>query len=512
MKIKTFLFIVISCLVIASFLAVGEGMARVNTPPGIGVGLTIDGSATRIPGKLAFYETDPIPIVLTLENVCGDLTTAQVFSGKPCHLYLKFTGPAAKGILADERESTLPTEVHVPPPKALPVGSDLKQVEAVEILPGSGTAGGPWSLEITIPNAYTFYTLFLNAPSPAGRYSVKAVIPMRKYSQVDYTVDLVDYSLLTSVAFQETVSSDPVYFSIIADFDLDGYFYPDDPSGTPDCDDRNAAVRPGVSEVVNDGIDNDCDPNTPDVSPVLKGTISIHADRYAVGTGSYPPAIKESLSGMPVKVMDMSPTSCVARHGFTWPNYYYIYNECSPVQFGRTDANGDEQFIVPPGDYAVLGYYDPNQAVKNDEIYISGTVNLPRDNMTVLLDLKSIVNPAGKNVPARSTRRTGSELVIIEPEYIEWTGTEEFYPFVFRSVGDWNVTTTIAPPEGFVADADALEAEVNSDLKAVQFVVTDVGSEWKDTKVKHKVKHRAKTEIIKSKIGVKNMQEKKKKK
>jgi len=42
--------------------------------------------------------------------------------------------------------------------------------------------------------------------------------------------------------------------------------------------------------------------------------------------------------------------------------------------------------------------------------------------------------------------------LIIEPEYVEWDGAQELYPFIFESVGNWTVTTSVTPPEGFVAD------------------------------------------------------------
>ena len=87
---------------------------------------------------------------------------------------------------------------------------------------------------------------------------------------------------------------------------------------------------------------------------------------------------------------------------------------------------------------------------------------------------------------------------------MEWSEEAELYPFVFDSLGDWTVTTSVTPPEGFVADNDALSAEVNSQVEAVQFTITDIGSKWVGTKVKHKIKHKGKKEkIVYSEVGIK---------
>ncbi len=101
----------------------------------------------------------------------------------------------------------------------------------------------------------------------------------------------------------------------------------------------------------------------------------------------------------------------------------------------------------------------------------------------------------GETVAAKSKRFTGSELLIIEPEYMEWSSETEVYPFVFDSVGDWTVTTSVTPPEGFVADNESLDAEVVNETEAVQFTITDVGSKWIPTQTMFKLKHGKKKEI-----------------
>ena len=87
---------------------------------------------------------------------------------------------------------------------------------------------------------------------------------------------------------------------------------------------------------------------------------------------------------------------------------------------------------------------------------------------------------------------------------MEWSSETELYPFVFDSVGDWTVTTSVEPPEGFVADNESLSTTVNSELEALQFTITDVGSRWVRTKVQHKIKHKKQKEmIIESDVGLK---------
>lgn len=48
------------------------------------------------------------------------------------------------------------------------------------------------------------------------------------------------------------------------DMDGDGYFDNDNSCSETDCDDTDATVNPGATEVTYDGIDNDCDPETLD--------------------------------------------------------------------------------------------------------------------------------------------------------------------------------------------------------------------------------------------------------
>jgi len=291
----------------------------------------------------------------------------------------------------------------------------------------------------------------------------------------------------------------PEAFHIVADGDGDGYTYPQaygTPDAMADCDDNNPTVFPGAVEIQGDGIDNDCDPTTSDVAVVEPGYIEILAHTHTVGPGSFPGANKTPIAGMPLRVYDKSEGSCVQTYySASWQHYASIWGSCNPaVEEGLTDENGRASIAVPPGTYVVIGM--------QDDKYIGRSVDVVSEE-TSFKYMQIIVKANGKKVPGKYKRRTGSELLIIEPEYVEWSGTEEYYPFIFESVGDWQVTTSVAPPEGFVADHNSLSEEVTSEIEAVQFVITDIGSEWVSTGVTHEIKHKGKKEKVKSKVGVK---------
>jgi hypothetical protein len=225
--------------------------------------------------------------------------------------------------------------------------------------------------------------------------------------------------------------------------------------------------------------------------------------RHEVGTGSHPGSIKTGLPGVELRIYSKADGSCARSHGVSWQNYQNIWLDCDEVAgAGTTGTNGTAQVETAVGDHILIGRYkDP---VDNSVTYLGVSVGQVETDAVVDKYLQLLVKANGKKSPGKATRRTGSELWIIEPEYVEWSGTEELYPIVFESVGDWSVSTSVAPPEGFVADHDMLSEEVDSDLKAVQFTITDVGSDWESpTILTHEVYHKGKKEKIKSKISVK---------
>jgi parallel beta-helix repeat protein len=257
------------------------------------------------------------------------------------------------------------------------------------------------------------------------------------------------------------------------------------------------ATEPDGSWVLNTYLSSGGD-YLPLVPPALEGcsNLTVQADRHVVQSGSHPPAEKYPITNMDVGVFNKTQ---ILADGLSasWHNYKTIWTNYTPVSSGLTNQNGSIKFILPSGDYMVIANYSAGGIFPG----VSASDLACGQDMKKYIQV--IEKSTGEKVPAKYTKKTGSELLIIEPEYIEWDSTSELYPFVFDSIGDWNVTTAVYPPEGFVTDHEALYEEVLSELEALQFNITDVGSEWVDTIVTHEIKHKGKKEKVHSKIGVK---------
>jgi hypothetical protein len=237
---------------------------------------------------------------------------------------------------------------------------------------------------------------------------------------------------------------------------------------------------------------------------LVENALTIDAVKHTVATGTHPATKKEPIQNMTIRIYDKSPGSCAANLGISWKHYPSIWGSgtnvgCLYVAQEMTDLNGRVVFDLPEGDFLAIGkFIDPAET-----LYPGVSVGSIMEGAPVYKQLQIIVNAKNEKVPAKYRRFSGSELLVIEPEYVEWDGTQELYPFVFDSVGDWSVNTAITPPEGFVADQSVLGTDVNSELRAVQFTITDVGSEWIPTDVEFTIKHKKKTISMKDKVGIK---------
>ena len=225
----------------------------------------------------------------------------------------------------------------------------------------------------------------------------------------------------------------------------------------------------------------------------------------------YPGSTKELVVGEKIYVYDRSPGKCVDEIGTNWKNWEAIVDgvdgieRCDPLYTGETFYSGDAIFVLPEGAYLMIAKYTGEGDLPSPphSDYIGRLVNISAGNDGT--QLFQVIEKCDKTTQSAKCRIfKGSELIVIEPEYVEWDSDSELYPIVFDSVGDWTVTTSVTPPEGFVADNESLSAEVTNEVEAVQFTITDVGSKWVPTKFTHKIKHKKQKEItFTSEVGIK---------
>jgi hypothetical protein len=247
-----------------------------------------------------------------------------------------------------------------------------------------------------------------------------------------------------------------------------------------------------------------------EVLPSGCAALEIRADKHVVQTGSHPGSSKEPLAGLPVRLFDKTDGSCAAGYGTNWQNYPDIWASCQPDGSGVTAADGTVPVPLLAGEYIAIAEYDPDDDSSTDDSFLVGstvgTVDCAPGNdptiVTKAARIKVLETASGKLHGGKVTRLTGSELLIIEPEYVVWDETEQLYPFVFEAVGDWDVTATVAPPEGFLADHEELSAEVDSAIEAVQFTVTEVGSDLVPTQTSFDVLHRGRRTLVHSDVGI----------
>ena len=170
---------------------------------------------------------------------------------------------------------------------------------------------------------------------------------------------------------------------------------------------------------------------------------------------------------------------------------------------GTTNTAGQVTITVPPlalnwtNQYIVIGRatnFDYVQtAASPDPLYSAYPVLMVAANTTRNVPLAFLATFNGKIVPGGQTEFFGPYLNIIQPEYMDWTEDQEQYPFVMVAQGGWELTTSVTPPEGFVPDEPAIAATVADTTTAVQFTMTDVGSEWTETTVNHSIVHNGET-------------------
>jgi len=92
------------------------------------------------------------------------------------------------------------------------------------------------------------------------------------------------------------------------------------------------------------------------------------------------------------------------------------------------------------------------------------------------LTFNAMKDPAGKLKGTNSKKFQGSELEVLEPEFIDWTGSsEEYYPFVFTSNENWDVNVELYVPEGLqVVSDNPIYTLIAGESKIILFKVREL--------------------------------------
>jgi len=235
----------------------------------------------------------------------------------------------------------------------------------------------------------------------------------------------------------------------------------------------------------------------------VKTSVHGQVNLLTIGGGSTPGATKTPLVNAKVRLIRMSEIP-EAYYPVNWKTYHMIWEYVPHVRSKLTDQDGIAQFSgVIQDEYLLLANHEIAADFKHLGKLVESTDEDWLTEQPIVKHLMVIQKADKTKVPGKTKKLKGSELLITEPEYVEWDSAQETYPIVFESIGDWQVATSLIPPKGFEADYKSLDAEVTSEMEAVQFTITEVGSSWKETKVKYKIKHKKKNQTLESKIGIK---------
>ena len=499
---------IVASLGVLFVVVVCHGLVYADKSPSINVRLRLVDRENRPTTKDVYrLDKEVVRFAIYQQNVGQTgIIASEKYVRKDFHLnlHLYVTGADGKEKLIT---ANYPEGVAEPPPPLVKlVGNQLVSVEPVEILPGGWT----WTVAFDAPDYYDLV---------AGKYSAKVVIPVTTYNdKALLKIDGKSYARIDDPSkyantYDPIESIHPVTFSIIADSDNDGWYFPaPDEKTAADCDDTNPSVNPAATEVLNNGLDDDCNAATPDKPVIQNKTLIIRSDRYKVGPGNHPAVEKQPHNGVKVRVFNYPEgTCCGQRFGPTWHYYESIWKsgelgDCCSIQtegitgYKKPGVEGEQgavTFSLPPGDYLVIG------KPEDENVYMGVRAVVLKSDRVLEKYLPHIINAKGETLPGKFAEISEADLLIIEPEYVEWDGAQEYYPIIFDASGNWTVTALLNPPEGFMPDHNSFNQKLNNETKAVQFKLTEKGATWKETKIGYIIQHQGKAERVTGKIDVK---------
>jgi hypothetical protein len=388
-------------------------------------------------------ETDPIDVTIGLKNASDeDLIAARGLRERPYDKDLVFIAPDGREIRANSLKGSQVTQsvigepVDAPPPRVCQDGERMVQCDQVEVLNGQLD---PLPFLLEFPNEDLDQLLDARDDfsfDQTGYWKVKAVVGgIRLYNSILLTNRNGIPFARVDDGFAVDGNSNIKVFALTGDGDGDGFGW--SPESPDDCDDTDLAVNPGATEVLGNGIDDDCNPATPDemvISPGLDGVIKISTLQLIRTPGfpyqhphRHPRVTKAPIVDMEVRFFDRA-SQCLSDFGPSRRHFMSIWLSCTTPFNGRTGDDGRLSIDLPPGRYQVIG-----EVPGEEDTYIGSIAPRVRPERTTRTRLFfTIKKESWANVAGKWHDFTGSSLLIIEPDYVEWEAEPESYPLVFK--------------------------------------------------------------------------------
>jgi hypothetical protein len=377
MKTQIWVLLISLVAILGTWYNPGMGQAADPTDVSVSVAL-LDADST-------YLLNEDIQIVMSLENTGAlEVITSEGFSAKDFHLELHFTYIRDDG--TEELYTAIVEEdiVEPLPPKPVLKEGEFVQVETIERLPAG------WVLTLDPFIAQQFYNI-----ARAGKWRVEAVVGLRTYSpgDVESPVGQPEYVPLGAAVAAGDTRSGPVEFSVLTDADSDNYYYPEayGANAEADCDDANAQVNPGAVETMGNGIDDDCNPQTPDTYEIADGIIRVLVEEHTVGKKKK--SQKKPIKDLWVRAYDKAQGSCLKEnYGVSPANYEPVWWSCTAAAQQQTDKDGIVKLSVEPGQYVVIGEYPADELLPREEReYIGVSVGKVKSGKTKKKYLQVIV-------------------------------------------------------------------------------------------------------------------------
>jgi hypothetical protein len=392
--------------------------------------------------KESYGPAEAIPIQIRIYNdpfdYVGDVIANKAFTSQQFHLAVKIIDP-------DGLTVSLVNAMVAPEPGP-PFRFEGKNLVPVEIIPAA------YEQISGMLDARTFYKF----GEKYGWYTAQVQVPLETYSRIE--LDL-NSNLFSDLADPARVAYNPLSSNLI-----------------------RFQIQPP--------------------EPIVKSAINVKLDLVSVGKGVSPETRRVPLPDAQVRLYKESKIPADFQP-IGWKVYPAIWVSVDPTKSALTDSNGIAQFInVEKGDYLILVQYP----ISADNQYVAGSVPANDQGWVqggiIQEELRIVQKSTGKKTPGKTTKLTGSYLLITEPEFVEWESDSETYPFIFEAAGSWQITTSIKPPPGFKADYKSLDVTVVDGIKAVQFNVSS-GTNWSETDVDFKITYNNKNYKLTDKIGIK---------